>query len=221
MEQGAWGVRRHGRYFDVESLDATGDPALPIACSSRRISVSIKSRRSCPIFRLWASHLYASPFLKARPGSKHGYDTVDPSLLNPEFGGEDAFARLSDALERADMGLILDFVPNHMGVGYADNAWWLDVLEWGQKSPYASVFDIDWMTLPNRRAGGVLLPILGRPYGEALEQGEIELRYDAHEGSFSLWYFDHRLPVRPSRYPKSSNPLFHSQAEFKPCRTNY
>jgi (1->4)-alpha-D-glucan 1-alpha-D-glucosylmutase len=179
-------------------------PAIPRATYRVQLSADFGFDQVAAIVpylqALGVSHLYASPFLKARPGSKHGYDTVDPSLLNPEFGGEDAFARLSDALERADMGLILDFVPNHMGVGYADNAWWLDVLEWGQKSPYASVFDIDWMTLPNRRAGGVLLPILGRPYGEALEQGEIELRYDAHEGSFSLWYFDHRLPVRPSRY---------------------
>jgi (1->4)-alpha-D-glucan 1-alpha-D-glucosylmutase len=179
-------------------------PAIPRATYRVQLSADFGFDQVAAIVpylqALGVSHLYASPFLKARPGSKHGYDTIDPSLLNPEFGGEAAFARLSDTLEHADMGLILDFVPNHMGVGYADNAWWLDVLEWGPKSPYASTFDIDWMTLPYRRAGGVLLPILGKPYGEALEQGEIELRYDADEGSFSLWYFDHRLPVRPSRY---------------------
>src|SRR6185503_18202439 len=127
-------------------------------------------------------------------------DIIDHNTLNPEFGGEEGFAQLSAALAAHDMGLILDFVPNHMGIGHADNAWWLDVLEWGQKSPFADSFDIDWSTLPYRPQGGVLLPILGKPYGEALEQGEIGLRFDAAEGSFSFWYFDHRLPVRPSRY---------------------
>jgi len=146
------------------------------------------------------SHLYASPFLKARSGSPHGYDVVDHNAFNPELGGEDAFQRLSDALAAADIGLILDFVPNHMGVHYADNPWWLDVLEWGPKSPYAASFDIDWQTLPGRPRGGVLIPILGSPYGEALEAGEIELRYDAGEGSFSVWYHEHRLPIGPSRY---------------------
>jgi len=150
--------------------------------------------------QLGITHLYASPFLKARPGSTHGYDIVDHGCLNPEFGGDDAFARLNDALAASDLGLILDFVPNHMGVGGADNAWWLDVLEWGQRSPHAASFDIDWETLPYRHEGGVLLPILGRPYGDALEQGEIALKYDAAEGSFSAWYYDHRLPIRPHRY---------------------
>ena len=124
---------------------------------------------------LGISHLYASPFLKARPGSTHGYDIVDHDRLNPELGGEEGFARLSAALKQNELGLILDFVPNHMGVGHADNAWWLDVLEWGQKSPYAMAFDIDWEALPYRRHPGVLIPILGRPYGEALQSGEIEL----------------------------------------------
>jgi (1->4)-alpha-D-glucan 1-alpha-D-glucosylmutase len=150
--------------------------------------------------QLGITHLYASPFMKARPGSTHGYDIVDHASLNPEFGGEDAFARLSEALAAADLGLILDFVPNHMGVGGADNEWWLDVLEWGQRSPHAASFDIDWETLPYRHEGGVLLPILGRPYGDALEQGEIVLKYDPAEGSFSAYYYEHRLPIRPHRY---------------------
>jgi (1->4)-alpha-D-glucan 1-alpha-D-glucosylmutase len=149
---------------------------------------------------LGISHLYASPFLKARAGSTHGYDIVDHGELNPEFGGEEGFAELSAALGRAGMGLILDFVPNHMGIGKADNQWWLDVLEWGPRSPYAESFDIDWTTLPYRREGGVLLPILGKSYGETLEDGEIELKYDAGEGTFSAWYYDHRLPIRPNRY---------------------
>jgi (1->4)-alpha-D-glucan 1-alpha-D-glucosylmutase len=149
---------------------------------------------------LGISHLYASPFLKARAGSTHGYDIIDHNALNPEFGGEEAFRRLGRALREADIGLILDFVPNHMGVHYADNAWWLDVLEWGPKSSHADSFDIDWETLPFRSKGGILLPILGGPYGEALENGEIELRYDPQTGSFSAWYYEHRLPIEPTRY---------------------
>jgi (1->4)-alpha-D-glucan 1-alpha-D-glucosylmutase len=150
--------------------------------------------------KLGVSHLYASPFLKARPGSTHGYDIVEHDKLNPELGGEEAFLRLSDALKQHGLGLILDFVPNHMGVGHADNPWWLDVLEWGQKSPHAASFDIDWDGLPYRRHPGVLLPILGRPYGDALQAGEIELKYDAASGSFAFWYFENKLPVNPQRY---------------------
>jgi (1->4)-alpha-D-glucan 1-alpha-D-glucosylmutase len=147
---------------------------------------------------LGASHLYASPFLKARAGSQHGYDIVDYGALNPELGGETAFARLRDALDRADMGLILDFVPNHMAIHGADNSWWLDVLEWGPASAHAASFDIDWQAFPDRPR--VLLPILGSPYGEVLERGEIELRYDAAEGSFSAWYYEHRLPIALAQY---------------------
>ncbi len=150
--------------------------------------------------QLGISHLYASPFLKARPGSTHGYDIVDHERLNPELGGDEAFARLSAALKDNDIGLILDFVPNHMGVGRADNAWWLDVLEWGPKSPHAASFDIDWEGIAFRRNPGLLLPILGRPYGQALQSGEIELKYDAESGSFAAWYFEHKLPINPQRY---------------------
>jgi (1->4)-alpha-D-glucan 1-alpha-D-glucosylmutase len=110
---------------------------------------------------LGISHLYVSPILKARPDSTHGYDVVDFGALNPEFGGEVAFERLSTALHNYDMGLILDFVPNHMAVG-SDNAWWLDVLEWGPRSPHAASFDISWQFLPYKRGGGILLPVLGR-----------------------------------------------------------
>ncbi len=150
--------------------------------------------------QLGITHLYAAPFLKARPGSTHGYDIVDHDRLNPELGGEKGFARLSAALKENGLGLILDFVPNHMGVGHADNVWWLDVLEWGPKSPHAAAFDIDWQALPHRRHPGVLLPILGRPYGEALQRGEIELKYDAAAGNLAVWYFDHKLPINPQRY---------------------
>src|SRR3954471_15136475 len=149
---------------------------------------------------LGITHLYSSPFMKARKGSTHGYDIIDHTKLNPELGGDAGFERLSQAVRQHDLGLILDFVPNHVGVHFADNPWWLDVLEWGPASPHAVSFDIDWELLAYRARGGVLLPIIGSSYGMALERGEIELRYDAGEGSFSAWYFEHRLPIGPERY---------------------
>jgi (1->4)-alpha-D-glucan 1-alpha-D-glucosylmutase len=188
----------------VRVLEHRMIPAIPVATYRLQLSSAFgfdDAAKLVPYLKsLGISHLYASPFLKARAGSTHGYDIIDHGQLNPEFGGEPAFARLSAALAMADMGLILDFVPNHMGIGGADNTWWLDVLEWGPKSPHAASFDIEWETLPYRREGGVLLPILGRSYGDALESEEIVLRYDAEQGSFSAWYYEHRLPIRPDRY---------------------
>jgi (1->4)-alpha-D-glucan 1-alpha-D-glucosylmutase len=129
---------------------------------------------------LGISHLYASPFLMSRSGSRHGYDVIDYASLNPELGGEAGFRRLTKALSAADIGLILDFVPNHMAVHRADNPWWLDLLEWGPASPFAAFFDIDWHAPPDPPGGAVLIAILGRPYGAALEGGDLELRYDRH-----------------------------------------
>lgn len=153
------------------------------------------------IARLGISHIYCSPFLKARAGSTHGYDIVDYSRINPELGDEASFARFCASLGENGLGLILDFVPNHMGIGHADNAWWLDVLEWGQASPYARYFDIDWSPPRRDLAGKVLVPILGKSYGAALVDGEIELRFDAAAGTFDFCYADHRLPVSPREYP--------------------
>ena len=178
--------------------------AIPLATYRLQLTADFDFDKAAAVVphlkALGITHLYASPVMKARKGSTHGYDTVDHSQLNPELGGEAGFARLSEALRQNDLGLIIDFVPNHVGVHFADNPWWLDVLEWGQASPHAVSFDIDWDQLTFRARGGVLLPILGASYGEALERGEIELRYDPDEGSFSAWYFEHRLPVAPERY---------------------
>ncbi|MGO4723555.1 MULTISPECIES: malto-oligosyltrehalose synthase [unclassified Inquilinus] len=133
--------------------------------------------------RLGISHVYASPLLAARPGSAHGYDTIDPSRIDPERGGEDGFERFTAALRNHSLGLILDIVPNHMATG-PDNAWWMDVLEWGRSSPHAAVFDIDWDA--PAQPGRVLLPILGQPYGTALKEGDVALRFDAALGRFSI-----------------------------------
>jgi (1->4)-alpha-D-glucan 1-alpha-D-glucosylmutase len=179
-------------------------PALPLATYRLQFNPSFGFRDAAALVpylaQLGVSHLYASPFLKARSGSTHGYDVVDHNALNPELGDEAAFQQLCDALREHDIGLILDFVPNHMGVHYADNPWWLDVLEWGPKSPHAVSFDIDWDTLPGHARGGLLVPVLGTSYGTALERGDIELRYDPADGSFSAWYYEHRLPISPPRY---------------------
>ena len=149
---------------------------------------------------LGVSHIYASPIMEARPGSTHGYDIIDHNRLNPEIGTEADFRTLVDALHAHGMGLILDFVPNHMGVG-SDNVWWLDILEWGQESPVAGYFDINWDAVRPDLKGRVLLSVLGDHYGVILEKGEIALRFDRGEGSFSGWYYEHRFPISPRSYP--------------------
>ena len=149
---------------------------------------------------LGITHIYASPLLKARPGSEHGYDITDFNALNPEIGGWDEFVAFTDALKARSMGLVLDFVPNHMGIGKADNAWWLDVLEAGRGSPYAEFFDIEWEPLRVPLRGKVLLPLLGAHYGDVLTKGELQLRFARQEGTLSIWYHEHRLPLRARSY---------------------
>ncbi|HET8774061.1 MAG TPA: malto-oligosyltrehalose synthase [Thermoanaerobaculia bacterium] len=140
---------------------------------------------------LGITDVYASPLLRPRRGSTHGYDIVDANALNPELGSADDFAGLHAELARHGMGLLLDIVPNHMAASH-ENAWWVSVLENGPQSRFLHYFDIDW------RDEQVLLPILGRPYGEALEAKEIQLGFDG-EGFF-LSYYDKRLPLSPQSY---------------------
>jgi (1->4)-alpha-D-glucan 1-alpha-D-glucosylmutase len=148
---------------------------------------------------LGISHIYASPILMARSGSTHGYDIVDPTRINPELGGEEGLRRLVKRLREAEMGLILDIVPNHMGVG-PENPWWQHVLEWGQKSPYARWFDIDWQPSDETLHGKVMAPFLGQPYGDVLAAGDIRLQYDEARGKFFVSYYSHRFPVAPADY---------------------
>jgi (1->4)-alpha-D-glucan 1-alpha-D-glucosylmutase len=151
---------------------------------------------------LGVSHCYASPLLRARLGSPHGYDIIDHNSLNPEIGTPEALAGFVEALRRHGMGLILDFVPNHMAVLGSDNAWWQDVLENGQASAFASFFDIDWRPLKEELRGKVLLPVLGAPYGSALEGGDITLAFDGPRGEYRLDYGKHCFPVDPGEYPR-------------------
>jgi (1->4)-alpha-D-glucan 1-alpha-D-glucosylmutase len=148
--------------------------------------------------RLGISHVYASPYLRARAGSEHGYDIVDHSALNPELGTAADYEAFVAALRANGMGHILDFVPNHMGVGGCDNAWWLDLLAWGPDSHYADYFDVDWAPLREQLRGKVLLPFLGQQYGDVLEAGELRWKYGA--GTFSLRYFEHCFPLAPPSY---------------------
>jgi (1->4)-alpha-D-glucan 1-alpha-D-glucosylmutase len=145
--------------------------------------------------RLGISHVYASPIGAARKGSPHGYDVIDPTSINPELGGEEGFRDLCAALRREGLGVLLDIVPNHMAVGGADNAWWLDVLEKGRSSDFAGWFDIDWDPPDPALAGKVAAPFLGAPYAEALAAGDIVLRGDGAD--LSAWaYGHHRFPIR-------------------------
>ncbi len=150
--------------------------------------------------RLGVSHIYCSSYFKARTGSVHGYDIVDHNRLNPEIGEEAAFEGFVAAMRRRGMGQLLDIIPNHMGVGRADNPWWLDVLEWGRASPYAAFFDIDWERDKPELKGKVLVPLLGDHYGAVLASGELVLRFEPRDGSYSVWYHEHRFPICPRHY---------------------
>jgi (1->4)-alpha-D-glucan 1-alpha-D-glucosylmutase len=149
---------------------------------------------------LGISHVYVSPILEAQPGSTHGYDTTSFERLNPELGGADGFARLSDGLRTHGLRLLVDFVPNHMGIGKAQNAWWLNLLERGEDSPYAAVFDVDWHPPWPELEHRLFVPLLGDEYDRALQRGELQLRFEPRDESFSVWYFDSRFPIRRADY---------------------
>jgi (1->4)-alpha-D-glucan 1-alpha-D-glucosylmutase len=152
--------------------------------------------------RLGISHVYASPYLLARPGSKHGYDITDHNKINGELGSDNAFDEMLRAFKQNGLEHILDFVPNHMGVGGADNPLWLAVLEWGRDSECAQWFDVDWDCGSEYLHGKLLVPFLAEQYGAVLESGQIELKFDENKGEFSVWlYGTHKLPVAPSSYP--------------------
>lgn len=144
--------------------------------------------------QLGIGDLYSSPIFEARPGSNHGYDVIRHDRLNPELGGEEGFNWLSCALREANMGLLLDIVPNHMGLGNK-SVWWQDVLENGRASEYATFFDIDWQPLKSDMRGKLLLPILGKQYGEELEDKKIQVAFE--DGHPRIRYYDNILPVAP------------------------
>jgi (1->4)-alpha-D-glucan 1-alpha-D-glucosylmutase len=160
---------------------------------------------------LGITHLYASPYLKARPGSQHGYDIVDHQSLNPDIGTEEEYNAWVNELHAHGMGQILDVVPNHMGIVGNENAWWNDVLENGPASSYANFFDIDWYSSfkPELREK-VLLPVLGENYGQVLDAQQLRLLFK--DGAFFISYFEHRFPVSPDTYDRI---LEHDLAEVE------
>ncbi|HMI57928.1 MAG TPA: malto-oligosyltrehalose synthase, partial [Gemmatimonadaceae bacterium] len=148
--------------------------------------------------RLGVSHIYASPVLRSRPGSTHGYDVVDPTRLDPELGSDASWDALVAELRAHGMGMILDIVPNHMGVG-ADNPFWDDLFANGPASRYASWFDIDWNAPARGLKGRVLIPILGKELDEVIASGELVISLE--NGRYRLKYFDQSLPLDPATMP--------------------
>ncbi|MGE3076387.1 MAG: malto-oligosyltrehalose synthase [Dehalococcoidia bacterium] len=146
--------------------------------------------------RLGISHLYLSPIWAATPGSTHGYDVIDHARINEELGGLAGFYVLAQAARDNGMQVILDIVPNHVGI--AHHPWWRDVLRYGPNSQFAPYFDIDWEGQPQQAAGVLVYPVLGQPFGSALEAGELTLEYDGAE--IVVRYYDRTFPVAPKLY---------------------
>lgn len=149
---------------------------------------------------LGITHVYASPYLKARAGSAHGYDVIDHHALNPEIGTQAEYETFLAELKHNGLAHVLDTVPNHVGVGTNNNAWWNDVLENGRASRYANYFDISWHGSPRPELHEkVLLPLLGKPYAEALEAGELQLMCE--DGRFAVDYYNRHFPISPRTVP--------------------
>ena len=148
---------------------------------------------------LGITDIYASPIFKARAGSTHGYDVVDPTQINPELGTPEDFEALVKEIKKYDMGWVQDIVPNHMAYD-SQNAWLMDVLENGPDSESFDFFDIEWDRAYEDMKGRVLAPMLGNFYGDCLENGEIQLKYD--DTGLSVNYYSLKLPVRVESYAK-------------------
>lgn len=175
---------------------------IPLSTYRLQFNVSftfLDAARLIPyLHQLGITDCYASPYLKAAPGSSHGYDVIDPTVLNPEVGTDADYEVFITALQDHGMGQLLDVVPNHMGIAASSNMWWQDVLENGPSSHYATFFDIDWTPVKPELKNTVLLPILGDQYGIVLENQEITLHY--HDGQLFLSYYEHHLPLDPSTW---------------------
>ena len=174
---------------------------LPSATYRVQLNQNFRFADACRILdylqELGISDLYLSPVLASRKGSGHGYDVTDPTRINPELGSEEDFATLQAELQNRGMGLLLDTVPNHMAAS-AENPWWMDVLENGAQSAFAAFFDIEWHPHSRSLDGRILLPVLGRPFGEALDSGEIKLTFQ--DSRFFFQYFDSLFPLAPRSY---------------------
>jgi (1->4)-alpha-D-glucan 1-alpha-D-glucosylmutase len=167
--------------------------------------------------QLGISHLYLSPILTARAGSMHFYDVVDHGHISEELGGEAALRALAARCHEHDLGIIVDIVPNHMAVG-TENRMWLDVLEHGSASIYATMFDIDFACDDPDLKGKIVVPVLGEPYGQALADGKLELLADPALGKLAIAYGPHRFPLRPEDAADISGGQDISQADLTEWR---
>jgi (1->4)-alpha-D-glucan 1-alpha-D-glucosylmutase len=183
-------------------MSAAAEPRIPLATYRLQLGPDLRFDDATALVpylaALGISDCYVSPFFETSSPGSHGYDVADHNRVRDELGGEPALRRLADALRAHDMGLVLDVVPNHMGIGGNRNAWWLDVLTDGPSSTYAPFFDIDWQPVKRELADKVLLPILGAQYGTVLDSGQLQLEF--RDGGFVIRYYDHVLPVAPRPY---------------------
>lgn len=203
-------IESHGFSECLDRLSARGRQNRPRATYRLQFHAGFRfvdALRIVPYLeQLGISHCYSSPILKARPGSMHGYDITDHNQLNPEIGSQEEFQAFASELKQRGMSLILDVVPNHVGIS-ENNPWWRDVLENGRASAYADYFDIDWQPLKAELLNKLLLPILGEQYGEELEQGRLSLVFDEEAAEFLVAYYDRRLPLDPRGLPRIFSPM--------------
>jgi len=162
---------------------------------------------------LGVSDVYASPYFQAGPDSLHGYDITDHNKLNAAIGSEADYDAWIAELHKHEMGQVLDFVPNHMGIAEPGNKWWADVLENGPSSMYAPYFDIDWRPIKSDLRDKVLLPILSDQYGRVLERGELKVHFE--EGAFYLEHGNQKLPIAPGTYRFVLEMALENLAEYK------
>jgi (1->4)-alpha-D-glucan 1-alpha-D-glucosylmutase len=161
---------------------------------------------------LGISDLYLSPLFRSRAESSHGYDVVDHGTIDPDIGDRASFERLATAVRQAGMGILLDVVPNHMGINDPGNTWWLDVLENGEGSYFADFFDIEWHPPSAGLQDKILLPFLGKPFGQVLESGDLKVVYE--DGRLQLAYFERRFPIAPKSWPAILELALSLSAEF-------
>ncbi len=149
---------------------------------------------------LGVSHIYASPIFEAEPGSTHGYDGVDPTRVSGVLGGPKGFAELASAARKVGLGIIIDIVPNHLGIASDANPYWWSVLMWGRASPHAATFDIDWAPYGPMQ-NKITMPVLGESYGAMLEAGDLAIKLDDEVDRFVVTVPGARYPVCPKTYP--------------------
>ena len=179
--------------------DPQGVPASTYRLQLRNEFPFSAATRVVPyLHALGVSHCYCSPILMSAPGSTHGYDVNDYHRIDTELGGKEGFAEFASQLRALEMGILLDFVPNHMGIHGSSNRWWQDVLECGPHSPHADFFDIDWRDHYQSGRARVLVPILDDQYGVVLEAGRLKIVYD--DGAFAIAYEDLKFPLAPATY---------------------